>query len=355
MGNCRFYYSNLITSSTMIEVTSQRSGFVTAPYKEGQGYGGLRTYGAFTGSQDLEYVVEIDSTASGNEVAQAKYQWRDSDSAWDATGVLTTTATAALNNGISISFTTATGSDFYLGDRFYFKGMNLFKPGNLIDGDRNTRWRAAVNASTGKINVNLGSAQEVKTIILYDHNFASNSTITITGADSTNFSTGFSTKATWNAGKIVHNLATASTWQYWRIDITASAAASTLLELGELYIGGYLQPTDNFSVDGAQPVEIITDTQMNRDGVRKDIFRAQKKRFDLSFPHLRSTDKDNLETMVSALGDSTTQKYKPVFFNIDSTLPNETWLVKVDGNISKTAHKARYSVDLTLEEVVKSA
>jgi len=339
----------------MIEVTSLRSGLVTSAYKEGAGSGSLNTYGGFTGQQDLEYVVEIDSTSGGNEVGEAEFRWRDSDSVWDESTITTTDSTYTLSNGVSISFSSATGNDFELGDKWYFRGMNLFKPGNLIDGDRNSKFRNASGDSTVIIKIDLGAAKEIKALVLYDHNIASGSTITLYGGDSTDFSTGMSTKLTWASGKIIHYLATASTWQYWAVDITSSNVGATVIEIGELFLGSYLEPTDNFEVDAHLPQEILTDPSYRPYGTRKDIYYNRRKRFNLSFPYIRSTDVDNLEAMLDSISDSTAKTYKPFFFNVGSSDLTKTYLVKCDA-FEKTWHKAeRYTVKFNLEEQLKSA
>lgn len=351
MGNCRFLYQNLLTSTMLnCNTAHQKKGIVTAPYKEGQGSGGLICVGAYDHYEDLEYVVEIDGTGGGNEKGQAEFRWRDG-TAWDASTLLIPEGTVALTHGAVIQFTSGVGDDFYLGDIWYFKGINLFKPGNMVDGDPNTKWMSATGSTYYDIFIDLGGLSSVNAVVLSNHNIASGSSIYWGACDSSNYSTYINTTImTWNSGVMVHYWASMTTAQYWKLSI--HGASNINLEIGEMFLGRYYEPADNFSVDSDNPVNVITDIRYTPAGSRKDIYHNNKRTFSLSFPYMTTTDKDNFETMIDYLGDSTTQKYKPMFFNMDSTNTNKSWLVKVNGGIGVTQHKARFSLNMNLEEVI---
>ena len=143
MSDCRFLYSNLITTESMLTVSSLRNGIVTSAKKEGTGSAVMTPSGNFSGATDLEYIVEIDSIAGGAEVGQATYKWSDGGGTWDASGALTAAAPTLLNNGAYIAFATGTGADFVVGDKWYFKGVNLFNSGKMITRDRDDVYRSA--------------------------------------------------------------------------------------------------------------------------------------------------------------------------------------------------------------------
>ena len=142
MSKPRFIYDNLITSETMISVSSLRNGLVTSAKKEGTGSAVITTSGNYSGATDLEYIVEIDSIAGGAEVGQATFKWSDGGGTWDANGVTTSATSILLNNGVYILHTTGTGADFVVGDKWYFKGINLFNAGKVIDRDRDHSYRS---------------------------------------------------------------------------------------------------------------------------------------------------------------------------------------------------------------------
>ena len=127
----------------MLSVSSLRNGIVTSAKKEGTGSAVMTPSGNYSGATDLEYIVEIDSIAGGAEVGDATYRWSDGGGTWDASGVATAAAPTLLNNGAYISFASGSGADFVVGDRWYFKGINLFNAGKAIDRDRDHSYRSA--------------------------------------------------------------------------------------------------------------------------------------------------------------------------------------------------------------------
>jgi len=142
MGNARFIYENKITSESMLSVSSLKPGIVTAAKKEGTGSATMTPSGNFTGETDLEYIVEIDSIGGGAEVGQATFKWTDGGGTWNATGVLTSAVAIELNNDAMIAFTTGAGADFVVGDKWYFKGINMFNASKMIDLDRDHVYRS---------------------------------------------------------------------------------------------------------------------------------------------------------------------------------------------------------------------
>ena len=142
MSNPRFIYDSLITDESMISVSSLRNGLVTSAKKEGTGSAVITTSGNFRGPIDLEYIVEIDSIAGGAEVGQATFKWSDGGGTWNANGVTTSSTPIELNYGTMIAHTTGAGADFVVGDKWYFKGINLFNAGKMIDRDRDHIYRS---------------------------------------------------------------------------------------------------------------------------------------------------------------------------------------------------------------------
>jgi len=140
---CRFLYDNLITSGTSVTVSSLRSGIVTSALKDGTGSAVLTTSGNFSGSKDLEYIIEIDSVVAGVTVGFATYKWSDGSGAWDSTGVTTASGVSTLNNGVNISFSSGTSPDFIIADTWYLKGINLFNTEKMVDWNRDSRYRSA--------------------------------------------------------------------------------------------------------------------------------------------------------------------------------------------------------------------
>lgn len=354
MGNCRFLYDNLLTATMFSCGTAyQKKGIVTAPYKEGVGSAELTCYGNYKHYEDLEYLVQISATgvSSGHEVGSAKFDWADGVS-WDATGVVTSNSTIDLSHGTKIYFSSGAGNDFEIGDNFYFKGINPFKPGNLVDGNLDTKWKTRTEGTFYSLYMNLGSLSSVNAFAMANHNFTSNTTIWLGYYDSSAYSTilGASTFP-WSSGLILHYFSSMTTAQHWALCIETSSGYS--LEAGEMFLGRYWEPSDNFAVDSQINKQLVSDIQYTRAGVRKENYQNQKTIINLSFPYMKTTDKEAFESMMEMIGDSTSHEYKPVFFNMDSSITTQTWLMKVNP-LSITQHKARFSIQMQMEEVLKS-
>jgi len=143
MSKARFLYDNLITDEDMLAVSSLRSGIVTTAKKDGTGSAVITTSGSYSGSTDKEIIAEIDSIAGGAEVGQATFRWSNGGGTWNATGVTTSSTNILLADGIYIKWVSGSGADFVVGDAWYFKGINLFNPGKMINYDRDSVYRSA--------------------------------------------------------------------------------------------------------------------------------------------------------------------------------------------------------------------
>lgn len=350
MGICRFLYDNLITSTMLsCNTAHQAKGIVTAPYKEGQGSGGLICYGTYDHAEDLDYIVEIDSTSGGNEIGQAEYRWKDGTT-WDASTQLTAIAETTLSHGVCIKFTTAAGNDCYLGDSWYFKGVSLFGIYNLVDQDINTKWKTTTGLTYYQILIDLGAMSSITAFGIAGHNLTSATTCVLLAYDSSAYATVInSTAAQYNSGPMIHYMSSQTTARFWMVEIQGATDLS--YQISEIFLGRYWEPSGNFAVDSNIDLNIDSEISYSGDGVRKDIFKAKRKLFNLSFPYMPSTEKDNFETMLRIIGDSTTKNYKPVFFNMDSTDLSKTYFVKLNEGLRITQHKAQYSIELNLEEL----
>lgn len=140
MGKGRFLYSNRITGASMLTASSIFPGTVGSALKEGTGSGTMTPSGAYTGTDDRLYTVEIDLAG---DVGTATFRWRrNTSSGWEASGVLTSTSNLVLENGVQVKFAAGSGTDFILADSWTFKAVRFFAPGKLIDLDPDVPWRS---------------------------------------------------------------------------------------------------------------------------------------------------------------------------------------------------------------------
>ncbi len=216
-------------------------------------------------------------------------------------------------------------------------------------------------SSPNFITINLGSAQEVKAVVIYDHNLTSTAIITIDADDAATFNSGGGgnpqlngESITWNTEKITHYLTTATTKQYWRINITDTANTDGYIEIGELFIGSYFEPERTYERNVNAPTEYLMNQQENSYGVGRGRFYNPRQSFDVSFPYLLSADKTNFDTMLSTLNSKDTGISKPFFWNNNSDSPNNFWLVKMTNFPESWPSNIFYSFRLRMKEVVRS-
>lgn len=416
MGKCRFMASNMITSETMIAVSSLKLGVVTTALKEGTGSASLTPSGGFTGSVDLEYVVEIDGLGTG-ETGSSTFKWSDDGGAtWDATGVTTptieltitddscvesddtynliftganttpatgtytivsdvitvvtltgggtgyatppTVATQSgdgvitasfealtLNNGVKVAWAAGTGADFVLGDKWYFKGINLYNPGKMLDFDRDSRYRTLDATGAKTITITFAS-QKPTALIIYDHNLPVGSTITLTGADGAK-------TVTWAADKILHYIAVAdSASATWVLTITASGGS--YIEIGELFLGTYTELSKNYSVGFNEEPGFLMDSNITSYGVDRDRFYAESKTLSYEFKTVPSSDVTLKKALLTALESASTGIFKRFFFNANSATTSDVILAKLISWPHTHVTGDFYDMSLQLTEVMKS-
>ncbi len=320
MGKCRFLYENKITDAAVITVNSQKSGVVTTALKEGSGSAVMTTSGVYSGSKDLEYTVEIDGIGAGAEVGQATFKWSDGGGSWDATSVTTPSVATELNNGVYIVFASGSGDDFVVGDRWTFKGLNMFSPYKMIDNNRDTRYRSAGLEAPNTIVFDLGSAKAIDAISIYDHNFTSGATITLEAntADSWG-SPAFSETIVYNADKILQYLASQQTYRYWRLSIADASNPDGYIEIANLGLFEYMELSKTFDNNPNMPVDVFMEESQSAYGIDKRWFYNYQNQYELQFSYMTNADWTKIMAMLNVINTRADGLSRPIYFNGDSS------------------------------------
>ncbi|MBU4277536.1 MAG: hypothetical protein KKC30_12410 [Proteobacteria bacterium] len=183
MSTCRFMFSNLIPGPQALGVSSARPGMVGSPAAEALGSATCLAAGEHTGALDQVLVVEIDSLEAGSEVGLATFRWkRESAGAWEASGVVTSVSLTPLADGVSVKWVPGPGQEFYKGDRWSILATGCQGPQALMDRDRDTAWRS-LDCAAQFIDADLGQAQEVRALVLADHNLGEGATAVLKARD----------------------------------------------------------------------------------------------------------------------------------------------------------------------------
>lgn len=244
---------------------------------------------------------------------------------------------------------TSIDSDVGTNDRLNFSGGlsggtdNDFDDGDEYEVELNLTWV-----------IDLGSAQEIKALVLYDHNLTSGAVIHIQGHTADSWGTpDFDDTVTYNADKIVHYLTSATTKRYWRLKIEDADNTDDYIQIGELFLGSYLELTDNFSTESIRTYRSIHSVNINRYNVSGYQHYNLANSWSLSFEK-SLTNYASLKTMFEALFDKDAGTIQPLYFNEDSASPNNTWMVYFL-NLPRIWHaKDYYTNNLDFIEVLTS-
>ena len=351
----RYMASNLITAASMLTVNSVASGNISDGFKQGTGSATMETGGTYTGAEQLNYYIEIDSIAGGAEVAQATFKWSDDGGAtFDASGVATAATWVTLNNGVTVRWTTGTGADFVVGDYWRFTADAPFGKGKLIDLDRDKRYRSGGLASPEHIVIDLGSTKQVTCVVIQDHNFTNAATIDLMAhtADSWGAPDYAPASLTWNEGIIVVFLD--QTFRYWRLEVTDAANGDGYIAIGELFLAAYEETTRQISAGQNWQYKIITAKDRMEHGATVTIGKNLGWIFNLRFHETESADYATLKGIVDAIFDLTTREFLPFYLCPAHGTPNETYLVETDGLSGTFAVQGRKTVQMVCTEKLKS-
>ena len=111
---------------------------------------------------------------------------------------------------------------------------------NVIDS-RLSRLYRTDGVTTADIKFNLGSAQDISSVAIANHNITSGASITLYGNTSSSFaSPAFTQVLTWDEDIILQIFGT-ETYQYWLIKIVDPSNPDGYIEVGRAWIGEYFQ------------------------------------------------------------------------------------------------------------------
>jgi len=355
MANARFLYNNFIDSTVNITVSTQHAGVVTATKKDGTGSATMQITGAFSGSDETKYVVQIDNVAGGAEIGESTYKWSDDGGAnWDASGVTTSASYATLNNAVTVKWTAGTGDDFVINDKWSFYGISRFNANKVYDWQRDSRWRSTV-ASSNTITIDLTASQTPTAVVLYDHNFTSVATLTLMASSGDVWaSPAYSQVLTVAATKILYYITTTENYRYWRLGIEDNTNSDSYVEIGSMFLGEYTELVKNFMPGYSKNRVAKTSVNITPYGVENDYFYNWQEKFRLSFDKLADADVVSLEDMTDSLGYRSTGVLNRLYFNRDSSEASEFWMVSLRSLPRRNIFTGRTNIEIELTEVSRS-
>lgn len=365
-GALRFLYNNLVTAD-MITLSSMANGKVSGVKKVGTGVATLEVSGDYQGVEDLLYTVEIDSVAGGAEVGSATFKWRTSETAagsYEETGALTRTSPVyplsadGRGTGLSIAFTGGVGDDCVLEDYWKWIARSVYGPERLLDRNRMTCWRSTGDSSESII-INLGSAQDIYAFIIQDHNITSGATVKLQA----NTSDSWTTPAYSNTFTTISDplfLYLDQEYQYWRVLVEDASNPDGYIEIGNLFLGSYLELEQANACWGSSATEGYNlQSNISEAGVFRRYAYGSQLSLALDFGELISNeDVDNFIALQTALVDASAKTVKPLWVHLFSDDADDFMYLMDWENLGAWTHSyfaylLNSGVQMNLKEVAK--
>jgi hypothetical protein len=350
-GKASFMAVNMITEDG-ITASSQAAGTVSKPQKEGAGASVATLNGAFSGSDDLDYYVEVESTG---EIGTATFKWSDDGGqTFDATGVGTSTGFVVLNNGVQIKWSQGAGNDVVAGDIWRWKGYLPYHRNKLLDRERDSEWRSS-SAAAQTLTFDLGTAQQPQALVLLDHNLTSAASIVLQGSSNNFGSVAVAYNVPWQTGSLLYFLgAPLQTLRYWRLQLSDGANPDGYLRASEIFLGGYTRLSRTFELGDMRGKQRAGTRDRLLSGKYFGAINAVLNVFDLSWIRLNQTDRDQLVSVFDSLNDLENREVLHVFFSPMDTDLSRIYLCEwMEGQVVATGETdapERYTVPVRLCE-----
>jgi hypothetical protein len=363
-GKASFMAVNMLNPTVAtITASSQQTGAVSKPQKQGAGSANAILGGTYTGIVPRDYYILIESTG---EIGSATFSWSDNGGVtFNATGVATSTSPVVLNNGVTIRWTQGSGNDVVLGDTWRFKAYLQYgansTPGatpssnsKILDRERDTEWRST-GVSSESLTFNLGTAQQPQALVILDHNLTGSASILLQGSSNNFSSVAISYAIPWNSGRILYFLGMPlQTLQYWRIVFSDPSNLYGYLAVSEVFLGEYTRLDMSFDLGDFRGKQRVGQRDRLLSGKFYGAVNTVLRVFDLSWVRQSQTDRDRLVAVFDSLNDLTNRQVLPVFFSPMTTDLTQVFLCEWSDQqvipASETDAPERYTIPVRLIE-----
>ena len=169
--------------------------------------------------------------------------------------------------------------------------------GPFVSDDRRIHWYYEL------LNKDLLTAYQYNFIALLNHNLSSSATITLYGADDSNFSVNpVSDIITYNANNIFFFLSAARTKRYIQIRVSDRENSSSYWQIGTVYLGNYWEPSRKRAKGHQQGVEDMSEYE---ESDSRSFYALEKPTLDtyyLSYPTIDMASKANAIDLLRTCG-----------------------------------------------------
>jgi len=355
-GKASFMAENMILDSILgITAVSQAEGALSKPQKEGLGSAAAILNGVYTGTENVDYYVEIEDTG---EIGAATFRWSDNGgTTFNATGVGTSTSFVTLNNGVQIRWGQGAGNDVVDGDNWRFKGYLPYHRNKVLDRERDTEYRTAMGGVEAEaLTFDLGTARTPSALVILDHNLSSQASVRLQGSLTAPFTTLANNYAVpLQAGAIMYFLGPPLVEaRFWRLQLSDPTNGDAYLRMSEVFLGTHVRLSRAFELGDIRGKQRVGQRERLLSGKFYGAMNTVLRVFDLSWVRLTQTDRDQLVAVFDALNDIVNRQALPVFFSPMDTDLSQIYLCEWSDQQfvanSETDVPERYTVPVRLIE-----
>jgi hypothetical protein len=139
------------------------------------------------------------------------------------------------------------------------------------------------------------------------------------------------------------------------LNVTDAANPNGFIEIGELFLGTYLELSRNFITGYKRDLNLIAEINKTPYGVGRSHFYNTQYMFSYEFRNLLEADITSMNTLVSSTTSRTTGVRKFFYFNKDSADVASFWPVIISSlSVTNQDTYLYFSMALEMEEVLTS-
>lgn len=400
-GNHRFLFQNNIERTEQLWLFSLARGIVSGAQKDGTGSAVLQATGQYSGIKDLLILLQIHDVSGGKEVGEAKYRYRTSETPegyWEDQNILTHSDNQELFDDINIRFISGDSDDFEESDNWYFRAFANWGPAHLIDLDRGTVYRS--EELEAMITIVFNQATQNTALVLLDHNIqeyyqlvdidgyqlvdvdgntlvVGPSTMYFKGTEPERLVDVDSNTLTDIAGVPLiadpritlednpdysQQLTIADplvfyfdqTFSYFQVAIDDAGNPENCIEIGELYLGNYMELEGNADWGSTEELVFIGPENTNSAGVVQEAVDSEQRRVTLNYGDISNPEVAQIIAMLRAIKTPKTRQVKPIFFHEFSDENDTLILARITSSGRTFTSYEGNSLALNLEEIVKT-
>ena len=221
-------------------------------------------------------------------------------------------------------------------------------PAFPVENSQDTRLSRLFKTTGTSVNIviDLGENLTATSFFLAQHNLTSSATITLEANATDAWTSPSYTNSIAYSADIIYELFATQTYRYWRLVISDATNPDTFIKFGGCFLGTYLSLTNFSHVLTVNDIDTTTEN-VSLSGQRYRDVGYIYKTYDLNFPRITQTEKENL------IAFKASNRKKPVYIMLDETAVTE--FTPVYGTIDDISYSRVFNNFYTISMKINEA